>query len=122
MAKHQSLPESLPESKDMNSPEFIHPLSSFETIETDEGQKQVMNSWAFASMVWSSALAGNTNALAIVNELFTNKDEISTFLEASQAGNEAATAGAIAILAFASEGKLEEAFEPNKEPDEEPRN
>ena len=30
-------------------PHFVHPLSSVETIDTDEGQKEVMNSWAFAS-------------------------------------------------------------------------
>ncbi|MEG3981831.1 hypothetical protein [Microcoleus sp. D3_18a_C4] len=95
----------------MESKEFIHPLSILETIETDEGQKQVMNSWAFASMVWTSAVAGNTNALSIVNELFTNKDEIPSFLEASQAGNEGAIAGAIAIIAFAIDDKLAEAFE-----------
>ena len=95
-------------------PHFVHPLSSLETIETDEGKKEVMNSWAFASMIWSSAVAGNTNALAIVTELFTNKDEIPTFLEASKAGNQAAIAGAIAIIAFAIDDKLAEAFEPNK--------
>ncbi len=95
-------------------PHFVHPLSSLETIDTDEGKKEVMNSWAFASMVWSSAVAGQTNALTIVNELFTNKDEIPTFLEASQAGNEAAIAGASAIIAFAIDDKLAEAFEPNK--------
>ena len=102
-------------------PHFVHPLSSLETIETDEGKKEVMNSWAFASMIWSSAVAGQTNALAIVNELFTNKDEIPTFLEASKAGNQAAIAGAMryapasyAIIAFAIDDKLAEAFEPNK--------
>ncbi|MEG5043451.1 hypothetical protein [Microcoleus sp. B4-C1] len=92
-------------------PHFVHPLSSLETIDTDEGQKEVMNSWAFASMIWTSAVTGNTNALAIVNELFTNKDEIPTFLEASKAGNEAAIAGAIGIIAFAIDDKLAEAFE-----------
>lgn len=94
-------------------PHFVHPLSSVETIDTDEGQKEVMNSWAFASMIWTSAVTGNTNALAIATELFTNKDkdEIQTFLEASKAGNEAAIAGAIGIIAFAIDDKLAEAFE-----------
>lgn len=92
-------------------PHFVHPLSSLETIDTDESQKEVMNSWAFASMIWTSAVTGNTNALAIATELFTNKDEIPTFLEASKAGNEAAIAGAIAIIAFAIDDKLAEAFE-----------
>ena len=96
-------------------PHFVHPLSTLETIDTDEGKKEVMNSWAFASMIWKSAVAGNTNALAIANELFTNKDEIPTFIEASQAGNEAAIAGAIAIIAFAIDDKLTEAFEQKKE-------
>ena len=96
-------------------PHFVHPLSSLETIDTDEGKKEVMNSWAFASMIWTSAVAGNTNALAIANELFTNKDEIPTFLEASQAGNQAAIAGAIGILAFAIEDKLAETFEKQQE-------
>ncbi|MEG4350249.1 hypothetical protein QUA74_10955 [Microcoleus sp. LAD1_D3] len=95
-------------------PHFVHPLSSLETIDTDEGQKEVMNSWAFASMIWTSAVTGNTNALAIATELFTNKHEIPTFLEASKAGNEAAIAGAIAIIAFAIDDKLAEAFEPSK--------
>jgi hypothetical protein len=35
-------------------PHFVHPLSSLETIDTDEGKKEVMNSWAFASMIWTS--------------------------------------------------------------------
>jgi hypothetical protein len=95
-------------------PHFIHPLSTVETIDTDEGKKEVMNNWAFASMIWTGAVAGNINAIAIATELFTNKDEIPTFLEASQAGNEGAIAGAIAILAFAIDEKLEEAFEPNR--------
>ena len=96
-------------------PHFVHPLSSLETIDTDEGKKEVMNSWAFASMIWTSAVAGNANALAIANELFTNKDEIPTFLEASQAGNQAAIAGAIGIMAFAIGDKLAETFEKQQE-------
>jgi hypothetical protein len=102
-------------------PHFVHPLSSLETMryapasyETDQGKKEVMNSWAFASMIWTGAVAGNTNALAIATELFTNKDEIPTFLEASKAGNKAVIAGAIAIIAFALDDKLPEAFEQNK--------
>ena len=63
------------------------------------------------SMIWTSAVTGNTNALAIATELFTNKHEIPTFLEASKAGNEAAIAGAIGIIAFAIDDKLAEAFE-----------
>lgn len=95
----------------MNPQQFIHPLSTIETIDTDEGQKQVMNNWAFASMIWTGAVASNINAIAIATELFTNKDEIPSFLEASKAGNEGAIATAIAILAFAIDDKLEQAFE-----------
>jgi N-acetylglucosamine kinase-like BadF-type ATPase len=101
-----------------NSQDFFHPLSTLETIDTAEGKKKVINSWAFASMIWSTALAGNEKALGIVNELFSNKDEIATFLSASKAGNEAATRGAlakpskrIAIIAFALDEKIAEAFE-----------
>jgi hypothetical protein len=47
----------------MNSEDFVHPLSELETIDTEEGKKEVVNSWAFASMIWSTALAGNENAL-----------------------------------------------------------
>lgn len=95
----------------MNPQQFIHPLSTIETIETDEGQKQVMNNWAFASMIWTGAVADNINAIAIGTELFTNTDQFPTLLEASKAGNEAAIATAIALLAFAIDDKLAEAFE-----------
>ena len=50
----------------------------------------------------------------MVNELFTNKDEIPLFLSLSKAGNEAITRSAIAILAFALEDKIAETFESQK--------
>ncbi|PSB52036.1 hypothetical protein C7B67_08485 [filamentous cyanobacterium Phorm 6] len=92
-------------------PDFVHPLSALETIDTEEGKKQVINSWAFASILWSQALTGNQNALMMVNELFTNKDEMLTFIKDSQAGNNAAARSAIAIMAFALDEKIQEVFE-----------
>ncbi len=98
----------------MEPKDFIHPLSTLETIDTEVGKKEVMNSWAFASIIWSNAVAGNKDALMIVNELFTNKDEMTIFLEASQAGNGAAARNAIAIMAFALDEKIQEGFELKK--------
>ncbi|MEG4857057.1 hypothetical protein QUB75_04900 [Microcoleus sp. K1-B6] len=96
-------------------PHFVHPLSSLETIDTDEGKKEVINSWAFASVIWSTALAGNANALILINEVFPDKSRIPSLLLRSKQGDEAAMRDAIGIIAFAIEEKLEEAFEPNKE-------
>ncbi|MGB8688920.1 MAG: hypothetical protein WCD53_16500 [Microcoleus sp.] len=90
---------------------FVHPLSELETIQTEQGEKEVINCWAFASIIWSTALTGNKNALGIINELFTNKDEMQTFLKASKAGNHAITRSAIAFVAFALEDKIQESFE-----------
>ena len=94
--------------------DFVHPLSELETIDTAEGKKEVINTWAFASILWANALSNNENALGMVNELFTNKDEIPLFLSLSKAGNEAITRSAIAILAFALEDKIAETFESQK--------
>lgn len=96
----------------MTSNDFIHPLSTIETIVVNEGEKQVMNSWAFASMIWSKVLAGNKNALGIANELFTDKSQIAVLLLASKNGNQKATLSAVNTLAFAIDEKLAEAFEP----------
>ena len=43
-------------------PHFVHPLSTLETVDTEVGKKEVINSWAFASMIWSEVLKGNQNA------------------------------------------------------------
>ena len=42
----------------MEPRDFIHPLSTLETIDTDEGKKEVINSWAFASIIWSARSFG----------------------------------------------------------------
>ncbi|MEG4392905.1 hypothetical protein [Microcoleus sp. BROC3] len=96
-------------------PHYVHPLSSIEIIDTDEGKKEVINNWAFASVIWSTALAGNANALIMVNEVFPDKSRIPLLILRSKQGDEAAMRDAIAILAFAIENKLEDAFE-NLEP------
>lgn len=57
-------------------PHFVHPLSTLETVDTEVGKKEVINSWAFASMIWSTALTGNKNALILVNEVFADKSRI----------------------------------------------
>ncbi|MEG4965760.1 hypothetical protein QUB11_03785 [Microcoleus sp. B6-A1] len=92
-------------------PHFVHPLSSLETIETDEGEKEVINSWAFASVIWSTALAGNENALILINQVFPDKSRIPLLILRSKQGDEAAMRDAIAIIAFAIDDKLTEAFE-----------
>ncbi|MEG4533400.1 hypothetical protein [Microcoleus sp. D2_18a_D3] len=96
-------------------PHFVHPLSSLETIDTDEGKKEVINSWAFASVIWSTALAGNENALILINEVFPDKSRIPLLLLRSKQGDEAAMRDAIGIIAFAIDDKLAEAFQPNQD-------
>jgi hypothetical protein len=91
--------------------QFIHPLSSLEIIDTDQGKKEVMNSWAFASVIWSTVLAGNKNGLILVNEVFPDKSQIPLLILRSKQGDETATREAIGIIAFAIDQKLEEAFE-----------
>lgn len=92
-------------------PHFVHPLSSLETIDTDEGKKEVINSWAFASVIWSTAVAGNENALILINEVFPDKSRIPLLLLRSKQGDETAMRDAIGIIAFAIDDKLTEAFE-----------
>jgi len=93
----------------------IHPLSSLETIDTVEGKKEVMNSWAFASMIWSGVLSKNVSALGIAQELFGSSEENQSHLDKlmirSKKGDETATREAIVFIAFALDEKLEEAFE-----------
>ena len=90
---------------------FVYPLSSLETIDTEEGKTEVINSWAFASVIWSTVLAGNKNALILVNEVFPDKSKISLLILLSKQGDEAAIREAIAIIAFALDDKIKEAFE-----------
>ncbi len=93
---------------------FVYPLSSLETIDTEEGKTEVINSWAFASVIWSTVLAGNKNALILVNEVFPDKSRISLLILRSKQGDEIATREAIAIIAFALDDKIQEAFESSK--------
>ena len=60
----------------MEFKDFVHPLSAIETIDTDEGKTEVINSWAFASVIWSTVLVANKNALILVNEVFPDKSRI----------------------------------------------
>ena len=92
-------------------PHFVHPLSTLETVDTEVGKKEVINSWAFASMIWSTALTGNKNALILVNEVFADKSRIPLLILLSKQGDEAAIREAIAIIAFALDDKIKEAFE-----------
>lgn len=92
-------------------PHFVHPLSALETIDTEEGKTEVINSWAFASVIWSTALTGNKNALILVNEVFADKSRIPLLILLSKQGDEAAIREAIAIIAFALDDKIKEAFE-----------
>lgn len=95
--------------------DFIHPLSELETIQTEQGEKQVINSWAFASMLWLKAVEGNKNALGMVNELFIDKHELEMLLKRSRNGNYQMIRTAIAKVAFALDEKIQEAFEsPNQ--------
>ncbi len=94
----------------MNS-NFVHPLSALETIDTNDGKKEVMNSWAFASMIWSGVLDGKPPAIGIAQELFVDKSQIPALILRSKQGDETATREAIAIMAFALDEKIQEAFE-----------
>ncbi len=95
----------------MNSEDFVHPLSSLETVDTDEGKKEVINSWAFGSMIWSEVLKGNPNATGIAQGLFADKSKIPLLILRSKQGDETATREAIAIIAFALDDKIKEVFE-----------
>ena len=96
----------------INQPEksFIHPLSSIETINTVDGEKKVMNSWAFASMIWSGVLNGKVSALGIAKDLLTDT-QLARFVTLSKKGDVGAARTAIAVMAFALEEKIEEEFE-----------
>ena len=93
----------------------LHPLSVFETIDTD-GKKEVMNSWAFASILWMEAIHKNEKAIEIVTLLFgEQKDKLEPLLERSQCDDKAAIRQAQSIIAFALEGKISITFkEKNK--------
>jgi hypothetical protein len=95
----------------METRDFIHPLSTLETIDTSDGEKKVMNSWAFASMIWSGVLNAQPPAIGIAQELFVDKSQIPALILRSKQGDETATREAIAIMAFALNDKIEEAFE-----------
>ena len=94
----------------MNPEKTVHPLSKLETLDTDEGKKEVINSWAFGSIVWAAALEENANAMSIIQELFPDQTLILSLLSRSQQGDEAAIREAIALLAFGLEDKATEAF------------
>lgn len=98
----------------MEFKDFVHPLSAIETIDTEEGKTEVINNWAFASVIWSTVLAGNKNALILVNEVFPDKSQIPLLILRSKQGDETATREAIAIIAFALDEKIQEAFESKK--------
>lgn len=89
---------------------FIFALSKFEKIQIQEDDKKFGKTWSVCSIIWTKALEGDKDALAMVNELFINKDEIEMFLETSKAGNHTMTCSAICILCFGLEDKLDEIF------------
>ncbi|MDQ2096796.1 MAG: hypothetical protein QQW96_04015 [Tychonema bourrellyi B0820] len=99
------------------SKNFIHPLSSIETIDTVDGKKEVMNSWAFASMIWSGVINEKPSALGMAQELFgsseENKSHLARLIALTKKGDITATRTAIALMAFAVDEKLEETFDGN---------
>jgi len=80
-------------------PHFVHPLSTLETVDTEVGKKEVINSWAFASMIWSEVLKGNQNATGIAQELFPDKSQIPALILRSKQKDEAAVREAIKSFA-----------------------
>ncbi|HSN66084.1 MAG TPA: hypothetical protein VLS94_05560 [Fusibacter sp.] len=97
----------------MSHQNFIHPLSSIETIDTTVSKKQVMNSWAFASMIWSGVLNEKPPALGIIQELFGSSElaKLTSLMTLSKKGDVSAARTAIALIAFAIDEKLDEAFD-----------
>ncbi|MGB7709279.1 MAG: hypothetical protein WBL95_07020 [Microcoleus sp.] len=86
-----------------------------EEIENPSSSKSM--DWAIASIVWENALVGNEKALAMVDELFVNKDEIQMFLEVSKKEQsnlkqppktKTITISAIAIIVFGLQDKRKE--------------
>ena len=77
-----------------------------------------MNSWAFASMIWSGVLDEKLPALGVAQELFgsseENKSHLDNLIIRSKKGTvlekNAATREAIAFIAFAIDEKLTEVF------------
>lgn len=88
----------------------FHPLSNFETIQTEDGPKETMNSWAFASIIWAEVKENNPNARKMALELFSNSNN-SQLDSLLMQNNEAADRQAIAILATAIEEKAEQGFQ-----------
>lgn len=95
----------------MNLESFVHPLSITEIIDTEQGKKEVINSWAFASTIWSEVLKGNSRALNIAQPLFTDSSQIPLLIIRSKQGDETAVREAIAVIALAIEDQLAEAFD-----------
>lgn len=91
--------------------QYVHPLSKIEIIDTVDGKKEVINSWGFASIIWSSSLCNNLNAKNIARELINNPDRFLSLYLRSKQGNKAAIKEAIAIIATGLDEKLEEVFE-----------
>lgn len=101
-------------SKFMSDLDAIDPRI-FEAIDNPSSQSL---DWTIAEIIWENAVAGNENALAMVHELFVNKDEVQIFLERSKKEQSqncgkkvnrkvVMTATAIAIIGFGLEDKLQ---------------
>lgn len=101
-------------------PEDFHPLSIVETISTESDDspanrlcdREVMNSWALASIIWCAVKERNLTARKMAEELFciSHNNLLDPLLRQN---DEAATRQAIAILATALEDKIEAAFSNN---------
>jgi hypothetical protein len=97
--------------RSMNNHCFVHPLSASEIINTAEGEKAIMNSWALASMIWSAVLNNEPAARNIAKDLFEDNDQERKLYLSSQKGNQSSIRKAVAILAIALDERLDEAFE-----------
>ncbi|MFB2970411.1 hypothetical protein ACE1CD_15670 [Aerosakkonema sp. BLCC-F183] len=86
----------------------FHPLSKFEIIQTESGPKETINNWAFASIIWAECKENNSNARQMALDLFSNIIQLDSLLGQN---NEAADREAIAIMAFALDEKVEQAFQ-----------
>lgn len=89
----------------MSHQNFIHPLSSIETIDTTVSKKQVM--------IWSGVLNEKPPALGIIQELFGSSElaKLTSLMTLSKKGDVSAARTAIALIAFAIDEKLDEAFD-----------
>jgi hypothetical protein len=88
----------------MLNPNFVHPLSEVDKVKIDGEELEVINLWAFATLIWQEVLGKNSKGLEIANSLI-GADKVTALLCRCLQGDKAAQREALAALAFSLEEK-----------------